>query len=126
MNRSICLVSVLAIVTTVWGQVALGQSDRGALGGHVTDSSGSVLQGADGLLNTRCRIDLISLCLQISLKHFQSIGRIIDDKNVLLLRKLSHEGDPPLLPPCRHAAIELQTGRLVEVRSPRESCLDGR
>jgi len=48
MNRSIRLASVLwVIAATLFGQSALAQSDKGSVSGHVTDSSGSVLQGAE-------------------------------------------------------------------------------
>jgi TonB-dependent receptor len=47
MKRSICLLlSSLAIVAGFFCQSAGAQTDRGAITGHVTDSSGSVLQGA--------------------------------------------------------------------------------
>jgi hypothetical protein len=47
MNRSIRLISILfLILTTIYSQPSKAQSDRGSISGHVTDSSGSVLQSA--------------------------------------------------------------------------------
>ncbi len=37
---------VIGIVSTFFGQATVGQTDKGSLTGHVLDSSGSVLQGA--------------------------------------------------------------------------------
>jgi TonB-dependent receptor len=47
MNRSIRLMAILfLILTTIYSQPSKAQSDRGSISGHVTDSSGSVLQSA--------------------------------------------------------------------------------
>jgi TonB-dependent receptor len=48
MSRSIRLVSIFMLTMAIFfGTNAFAQSDRGTVSGHVTDSSGSILQGAE-------------------------------------------------------------------------------
>jgi TonB-dependent receptor len=47
MNRSIRLTTIsFVILATIFSRSATAQSDRGTISGHVTDASGSILQGA--------------------------------------------------------------------------------
>src|ERR1700757_815334 len=46
MRKFICLFTILVIAMALYANVAHAQGGKGSVAGHVTDSSGSVLQGA--------------------------------------------------------------------------------